>query len=254
MLTVRASRARSDTHRSYGVEMAIIDDQGNRLPAGEIGEIIIRGHGVMAGYHERPEATAESIDADGWFKTGDLAKTDEDGFFFIVDRKKELVIRGGYNVYPREIEEVLYEHPGIMEAAVIGLPHEELGEEVAAAVAAKPGHTLDADEVQAFVKERVAAYKYPRHIVILPELPKTATQDPQARDRPLGVRERLATSAGPAGPLRRRPASSCASERAAGGVRPAGFAGELVCRRIWRWARDLSTDSGPPPVCRRIWR
>jgi long-chain acyl-CoA synthetase len=159
----------------YGVEMAIIDDQGNRLPAGEIGEIIIRGHGVMAGYHERPEATAESIDADGWFKTGDLAKVDEDGYYFIVDRKKELVIRGGYNVYPREIEEVLYEHPGIMEAAVIGLPHEELGEEVAAAVAAKPGHTLYPEEVQDFVKERVAAYKYPRHVVVLPELPKTAT-------------------------------------------------------------------------------
>ncbi len=159
----------------YGVEMAIIDDQGQRLGPGEIGEIIIRGHGVMAGYHERPEATAESIDDHGWFKTGDLAKVDEDGYFFIVDRKKEMVIRGGYNVYPREIEEVLYEHPGIMEAAVIGLPHDELGEEVAAAVAAKPGHELDPDEVQAFVKERVAAYKYPRHIVILPELPKTAT-------------------------------------------------------------------------------
>jgi long-chain acyl-CoA synthetase len=159
----------------YGIEMAVIDDQGNQLPPGEIGEIVIRGHGVMAGYHERPEATAESIDENGWFKTGDLAKTDEDGYFFIVDRKKELVIRGGYNVYPREIEEVLYEHPAIMEAAVIGLPHDELGEEVAAAIAAKPGQVLDPAEVQAFVKERVAAYKYPRHIVVLDELPKTAT-------------------------------------------------------------------------------
>ncbi|MEH3054295.1 MAG: long-chain fatty acid--CoA ligase [Patulibacter minatonensis] len=159
----------------YGVEMKLIDDEGGDVPVGEIGEIVIRGHGVMAGYHGRPEATAEAIDENGWFKSGDLARVDDDGYFFIVDRKKEMVIRGGYNVYPREIEEVLYEHPAIMEAAVIGLPHEELGEEVAAAVAAKPGQTLDPAEVQAFVKERVAAYKYPRHVVVLDELPKTAT-------------------------------------------------------------------------------
>ena len=159
----------------YGIEMAVIGDDGQHLPVGEIGEIVIRGHGVMAGYHERPEATAESIDALGWFKTGDMARMDEDGYFFIVDRKKDLVIRGGYNVYPREIEEVLYEHPAILEAAVVGVPHEELGEEIAAAVAAKPGQTLDPAEVQAFVKERVAAYKYPRHVVIVDELPKGPT-------------------------------------------------------------------------------
>ncbi len=159
----------------YGIEMKVVDEQGAEVPVGEIGEIVIRGHGVMAGYHGRPEATAEAISEDGWFKSGDLARMDDDGYFFIVDRKKEMIIRGGYNVYPREIEEVLYEHPAIMEAAVIGLPHDELGEEVAAAIAAKPGQTLDAAEVQAFVKERVAAYKYPRHVAILPELPKTAT-------------------------------------------------------------------------------
>jgi long-chain acyl-CoA synthetase len=159
----------------YGVEMGIIDDEGKQVGAGEVGEIVIRGHCVMAGYHDKPEATAEAIDADGWFKTGDIAQRDEDGYYFIVDRKKDLIIRGGYNVYPREIEEVLYEHPGVMEAAVLGVPHDELGEEIAAAVGAKPGVTLDPDEVQAFVKERVAAYKYPRHVVIVDELPKTAT-------------------------------------------------------------------------------
>ncbi|MDO9353613.1 MAG: long-chain fatty acid--CoA ligase [Solirubrobacteraceae bacterium] len=159
----------------YGVEMDIRDDEGNSVADGEVGEIVIRGHNVMAGYHERPEATAEAIDDLGWFKTGDMATRDADGYYFIVDRKKDLVIRGGYNVYPREIEEVLYEHPAILEAAVLGVPHEELGEEIAAAVAAKPGQTLDPAEVQAFVKERVAAYKYPRHVVIVDELPKTAT-------------------------------------------------------------------------------
>ena len=106
---------------------------------GEVGEIVIRGHNVMKGYWNRPEATAEAINDDGWFHSGDMAKVDEDGFFFIVDRKKDLIIRGGYNVYPREIEEVIYEHAAVREAAVVGVPHDELGEEVAAFVALKPG-------------------------------------------------------------------------------------------------------------------
>ena len=92
---------------------------------------MIRGHNVMKGYWERPEATDEAIDADGWFRSGDMAKVDEDGYFFIVDRKKDLIIRGGYNVYPREVEEVLYEHPAVQEAAVVGIPDDSLGEEVA---------------------------------------------------------------------------------------------------------------------------
>ncbi|NDU79054.1 AMP-binding protein, partial [Actinomadura sp. DSM 109109] len=117
-----------------GVEMQVWDDNGNEVPQGEVGEIVIRGHNVMKGYWDRPEATDEAIDADGWFKSGDMAKVDEDGFFFIVDRKKDLIIRGGYNVYPREIEEVLYEHPAIQEAAVVAVPDEALGEEVGAAV------------------------------------------------------------------------------------------------------------------------
>ena len=107
----------------------------------------------MKGYWERPEATAESI-KDGWFTSGDMAKVDEDGYYFIVDRKKELIIRGGYNVYPREVEEVLYEHPAVREAAVVGMPHDEWGEEVGAAVALKDGEDVSAEELQAFVKEQ----------------------------------------------------------------------------------------------------
>jgi long-chain acyl-CoA synthetase len=112
---------------------------------------------------------------DGWFHTGDMAKVDEDGYFFIVDRKKEMIIRGGYNVYPREVEEVLYEHPAVSEAAVVGVPDEAMGEEVGAAVVLKPGEEAGADEIRAFVKERVAGYKYPRRIWFLDELPKGPT-------------------------------------------------------------------------------
>jgi long-chain acyl-CoA synthetase len=157
-----------------GVEMKCVDDEGNEVAQGEIGEILIKGQNVMKGYLNQPEATAESI-KDGWFATGDMAKVDEDGYFFIVDRKKELIIRGGYNVYPREVEEVLYEHPAVREAAVIGVPHAELGEEVGAAVALKDGAEVGIDELQAFVKEQVAAYKYPRTIWLVDELPKGPT-------------------------------------------------------------------------------
>jgi long-chain acyl-CoA synthetase len=158
-----------------GVEMRVVGDDGRELAQGEAGEVEIRGHNVMKGYWRRPDATAEAIDADGWFKTGDIGRVDEDGYFFIVDRKKQLVIRGGYNVYPREIEEVLYEHPDVREAAVIGVPHDELGEEVAAAVALKDGAAATPGDLRAFVKERVAAYKYPRHVWLVDELPKGPT-------------------------------------------------------------------------------
>jgi len=129
----------------------------------------------MKGYLNRPEATAEAISDGGWFRTGDMAKMDEDGYFFIVDRKKDLIIRGGYNVYPREVEEVLYEHPAIQEAAVVGVPDDSLGEEVGAAVVLKKGESLDASEVKAYVKEQVAAYKYPRKVWFVDELPKGPT-------------------------------------------------------------------------------
>jgi long-chain acyl-CoA synthetase len=157
-----------------GVEMRLVDDEGRDIATGDVGEIAIRGENVMKGYWNRPEETAKAI-PDGWFRTGDLARQDEDGYFAIVDRKKEMIIRGGYNVYPREIEEALYEHPAVAEAACVGTPHPDLGEEVVAAVALKPGTQADPAELQAWVKERVAAYKYPRHVWLVESLPKGPT-------------------------------------------------------------------------------
>jgi long-chain acyl-CoA synthetase len=157
-----------------GVEMRLIDEAGQTVAEGEIGEIAIRGHNVMKGYWGKPEATAETM-TDGWFRTGDMARTDEDGYYYIVDRKKDLIIRGGYNVYPREIEEVLHEHPAVAEVAVIGLPHDSLGEEVGAAVALKPGESATPDELRAFAKDKVAAYKYPRRVWLVDALPKGPT-------------------------------------------------------------------------------
>jgi long-chain acyl-CoA synthetase len=158
-----------------GVEMKAVDDARREVAQGEVGEIAIRGHNVMKGYWRRPEATADAIDADGWFYTGDMARVDAGGCYFIVDRKKELIIRGGYNVYPREIEELLYEHPAVAEAAVIGLPHAELGEEIGAAVALVPGAQVSERELRDYLKELVAAYKYPRHVWFVDELPKGPT-------------------------------------------------------------------------------
>jgi long-chain acyl-CoA synthetase len=157
-----------------GVEMKVVDDEGNDVAQGDVGEIVIRGHNLMKGYWRKPEATEAAI-RDGWFHTGDMAQVDEDGYFFIVDRKKDMIIRGGYNVYPREIEEALFEHPAILECAVLGVPHDELGEEVAAAVVLKEGFDVDAAEIRAHAKERVAAYKYPRHIWFTDVLPKGPT-------------------------------------------------------------------------------
>ncbi len=138
------------------------------------GEICIKGHNVMKGYYKRPEVNATSI-VEGWFHSGDIATRDEEGYYFIVDRKKDMIIRGGFNVYPREIEEVLYAHPAIGEAAVIGIPHESHGEEVKAIVAFKPGHSATPEELVAYCKEHLAAYKYPRVVEILDALPKGPT-------------------------------------------------------------------------------
>ena len=157
-----------------GVEMKVIDDDGNDVEQGEVGEIVIRGHNVMKGYWNKPDETGETL-VDGWLHTGDMAKIDEDGYFFIVDRKKDLIIRGGYNVYPREVEEVLYEHPAVREAAVIGVKDDKLGEEVGAAVALKDGEDVSAEELRDFVKEQVAAYKYPRRVWFVDDLPKGPT-------------------------------------------------------------------------------
>jgi long-chain acyl-CoA synthetase len=157
-----------------GVEIQIFDENDAPLAAGEVGEVVIRGHNIMKGYWQRPEATAEAMRS-GWFHSGDMARMDEDGYIYIVDRKKDLIIRGGYNVYPREVEEVLYEHPKIREAAVVGIPHAELGEEVGAAVVVHEGEQLGEAEVSEFVKERIAAYKYPRLVWFIDELPKGPT-------------------------------------------------------------------------------
>jgi long-chain acyl-CoA synthetase len=157
-----------------GVQMRLVGDDGREVAAGEVGEIAIRGHNVMKGYWGKPEATAEAI-PDGWFRTGDLGRVDDDGYYFIVDRKKELIIRGGYNVYPREIEEVLHEHPAVAEVAVIGMAHPELGEEVGAAVALKPGASATPDELRQYARDRVAAYKYPRKVWLVEALPKGPT-------------------------------------------------------------------------------
>jgi long-chain acyl-CoA synthetase len=158
----------------WGVQMAVLDPEGKPAAAGEMGEIAIRGHNVMKGYYKRPEATAEVIH-NGWFRTGDLAKVDEDGFFYIVDRVKDMIIRGGFNIYPREIEELLYAHPAIAEAAVIGVPDQALGEEVKAVVACKPGQSVTEQELIDYCKASLAAYKYPRSVEFRDSLPKTAT-------------------------------------------------------------------------------
>ena len=156
----------------WGVEMKILDEEDNELPPGpdHVGEIVIRGHNVMKGYFNKPDATAEVMRG-GWFHSGDMGYVDEDGYFFIVDRKKELIIRGGFNVYPREVEEVLFAHPAVAAAAVIGISDERLGEEIKAVVQLKTGQSVTAEELIAFCKERVAAYKYPRSVQFVEQLP-----------------------------------------------------------------------------------
>ncbi|GAA4938625.1 long-chain-fatty-acid--CoA ligase [Actinoplanes utahensis] len=159
----------------WGVEVKLIDQAWNTIDnADEIGEIAIRGHNIMRGYYGRPEATAEVI-RDGWFRTGDLARRDKDGFYYIVDRAKDMIIRGGFNVYPREIEEVLLTHEAVSLAAVIGVPHESHGEEIKAFVILKPGASATEEELVAWGKEQMASYKYPRIVKIVEALPMTAT-------------------------------------------------------------------------------
>ncbi|MGE4607507.1 MAG: AMP-binding protein, partial [Myxococcota bacterium] len=158
----------------WGVEMCILDDQDQPVADGERGEICIRGHNVMKGYLGRPDATKETLRG-GWFHSGDIGIRDADGAFAIVDRKKDMIIRGGFNVYPREVEEVLYTHEAIIEAAVIGVPHESHGEEVKAVVVASPDVELNAEQLIAYCKERLAAYKYPRIIEFSEGLPKGPT-------------------------------------------------------------------------------
>jgi long-chain acyl-CoA synthetase len=160
----------------WGVEVRAVDADDQPLPPGEqnVGEIVVRGHNIMKGYYRNPQATARAFRG-GWFHTGDLGYVDSDGFWFIVDRAKDLVIRGGFNVYPREVEEVLYTHPAVREAAVIGRPDARLGEEVVAVVSLKPDRTATPEEIIAFARDNIAAYKYPREVRIIDDLPKGPT-------------------------------------------------------------------------------
>jgi long-chain acyl-CoA synthetase len=158
----------------WGVEMSILDPEDRELPAGEVGEIAIRGHNVMKGYWKRPEATKEAL-RNGWFHSGDLGARDDEGRYRIVDRKKDMIIRGGFNVYPREVEEILYAHPDIVEAAVLGVPHPSHGEEVKAIVVRREAASLGDTDVIQYCKARLAAYKYPRLVEFRAELPKGPT-------------------------------------------------------------------------------
>ncbi len=157
-----------------GCEMRCVDLDGNEVPVGEVGEIAIRGDNIMKGYWNNPEATAEAI-PDGWFRSGDLATMDDEGYFTIVDRKKDMILRGGMNVYPREVEEVVYTHPDVLEVAVVGMPDDLMGEQVGAAVALREGSTATPEDIIAFTKERIAAYKYPRTVWVVDALPKGPT-------------------------------------------------------------------------------
>jgi long-chain acyl-CoA synthetase len=157
-----------------GQQMKILAPNGDPVADGELGEIVAKGPNVMAGYLHNEDATAKTI-RDGWLHTGDVGYVDSDGYFFIVDRAKDMIIRGGENIYPREIEEVLYTHPGVLECAVIGVPDEIRGEEVLAVLAPKPDAELDEEELKAWAVERLAAFKVPRRFEIRPELPKTPT-------------------------------------------------------------------------------
>ncbi|MEZ4332389.1 MAG: long-chain fatty acid--CoA ligase [Myxococcota bacterium] len=161
-------------HPVWGVELSVMNDADQRLPDGEHGEICIRGHNVMKGYLNRPDANKEALRG-GWFHSGDIGYRDTDGCYWIVDRKKDMILRGGFNVYPREVEEVLYQHEAVVEAAVIGVPHERHGEEIKAVVALRPDAKVSTEELQGFCKDRLAAYKYPRIIEIRTSLPKGPT-------------------------------------------------------------------------------
>ena len=158
-----------------GTEMKIVGEGGADLAAGEVGEIAIRGHNIMKGYWGNPEATSAAIDGDGWFFTGDLGIVDADGCFQVVGRLKDMIIRGGFNVYPREVEDLLHEHPAVRSAAVIGIPDERLGEEVGAAIVLEPDAEASPAELRDWIRERVSPYKYPRHVWLVDELPTGPT-------------------------------------------------------------------------------
>jgi acyl-CoA synthetase (AMP-forming)/AMP-acid ligase II len=158
-----------------GCEIAILDADGHAVPTGEIGEIAIRGPSVMKGYWNLPQATAAAMPGDGWFKSGDAGYLDADGYLYVHDRMKDMIISGGENVYPAEVENAIYGHPAVAEVAVIGVPSDKWGEEVKAIVACKPGQTVDADEIIAWARERIAAFKAPKSVEFIDLLPRNAS-------------------------------------------------------------------------------
>jgi long-chain acyl-CoA synthetase len=157
-----------------GVELRIVDEAGRVLPPGEVGELLIRSPAAMDGYLDADDDTRAVLSA-GWFRTGDLASVTADGWVRIVGRKRERILRGGYSVFPPEVESVLLAHPEVAEAAVVGVPHPELGEEVAAFVALRPGARASADDLAAHCRDRLAAFKYPRQVTLVAALPRSAT-------------------------------------------------------------------------------
>jgi len=159
---------------AWGVQVKLVNESGDEVPVGEKGELLYKGHNVMKGYYENPEATAKTIE-NGWLHSGDIAVQDEDGFYFIVDRTKDMIIRGGLNVYPREVEEVMMKHPAVSMAAVIGVSDFKMGEEIKAFIVLNEGQTATEEELEEYTKANIAAYKYPRIIEITKTLPMSAT-------------------------------------------------------------------------------
>ncbi len=193
---VRAAREAPELLRAAGrvgalAEVRLVDADGNDCPIGEPGEIIVRGDQVLSGYWNRPEANAESF-RDGWFHTGDMARMDDEGFVYIVDRKKDMIVSGAENVYPREVEEALYGHAAVAEVAVFGLPDEHWGERVAAAVVVRDGQSTDEAELDRLCREQLAGYKRPRRWFFVDEIPKNVSGKVLKRT----LRDRFSASGG----------------------------------------------------------
>ncbi|HLZ85362.1 MAG TPA: long-chain fatty acid--CoA ligase [Caulobacteraceae bacterium] len=192
---VRAAEQGLEILRSVGKQMPlarvrVVDDAGADVPTGTAGEIIVKGDQVLSGYWRNPEATAGSF-TDGWFHTGDVGRWDEDGYLYIVDRKKDMILTGGENVYPREVEEVLYRHPAVVEAAVIGAPDPRWGEKVVAVVCVRDGHEATGADLVAFCREEIASYKKPKHVIFIEVLPKNASGKVLKRE----LRDQIASGA-----------------------------------------------------------
>jgi fatty-acyl-CoA synthase len=176
-----------------GIRMALLDEQGREVPRGEIGEVCIRGHAIMRGYWNRPEQTEEALRG-GWLHTGDLAYCDDEGFYYLVDRAKDMIISGGFNVYPREVEDVLTAHPAVAMAAVIGVPDEKWGEKVVAVIVPRPGESVDAQEMISLVKDKKGAIMAPKQVDFVDSLPQTAlgkTDKKALRKQYWGDQERM---------------------------------------------------------------